>query len=247
MRDERTAEERKADAIREIGNDGVVIVRPGGVVEKRDLKLGRKKPKTARATIRKPLPKKASDELADGYREAQGLAEHRAELCGDGHEKKAWEKLAEYCKGMADTRAIDDDQYQFQRDKARHYREVLMDRELMLTTEQGGGLSEVTTTANEGVAEWKWLAIEMAYELLSPLQRVCLEMHVAGRLEYPDIAAALNIRPSAVGMYVSRARQTLKEKALPLVKRVFRERGEDLYYPEPKTRRRNKNANVNSL
>lgn len=229
-------ETRKQAAIDLIGRDGVVIVRPGGSVVAIDLKLGRKKRGATKGSNRKPLAPKASPAQVAGYRVAQELAQTRADERTTKAEKAIWESLAGYCKGMADSQALDDDQFHFQRSKARHYREVPMDQELMLAAEADGRIQEAWSTTNEETSKWKWLAIEMAYELLSPLQRACLEMHVAGRLEMQEIADALGIKRRMVKRHISEAREKFRTKAAPLVKMVF-DYGVSAYRPEPKRKR----------
>lgn len=226
-----TVEELTDAAISEIGIDGVVIVRPDGTVEAHDLKLRRKRAKVTKASIRKPPPKRANDELVEGYRKAAELAEVRMRQSADmqkSGEEEAWRKLAEYCTAMADGGYVDDD-YVMATDGRERYRlsvERVLDKELMTVAEALGNVSELVPTENIGIPEWKWAAMELALNHLSPLQRVCFEMHVAGRLTYDDIGQALEMTRSEVTMHMSRARRTLTTKVRPLFDHIFQRKSE---------------------
>lgn len=149
----------------------------------------------------------ASAELIAGYLLAADLADQRrrrALTLGKTGQAATWSKLAKYCQQMANTKAIDDDQYQFQRDQQRQ-RDALGSRVLSLD-EVAGSLLDRMDQAHPKPSEWAILAIELVLTHLSPMQRSCYEM-VEGRLmDANEVAKALDIPPNQVRHHVARAR-----------------------------------------
>lgn len=162
----------------------------------------------------------APKELSEAYAIAAGMATKRAAECvvsGRAKEAPLWTNLATYCAGMAESGALDDDQFQFQRNRQRHRKEVPMTEDDM----DAAGLFIVGVTRQ--LPEWQWAAYELAMGYLSPLQRVCFEMKVAGGLTYGDIAEALNMTKNEVQTHVKRAQQTFEQKVRPLLNHIFDE------------------------
>lgn len=160
----------------------------------------------------------APQALADGYRTAAGLATTRQEEClagGREREARLWRHLVEYCQGMADSKAIDDDQFAFQR--RRHTREILMTREEM----EALGLAMANPTRE--LPEWRWAVLELAMGYLPVRQKICFEMHIAGRLSYQDIAEALECEVREVRRHVQKARRTLRKHVKPKLEHIFDE------------------------
>lgn len=219
---EKCRQRLKGEAVARIGTDGAVIIRHDGTVETVDLKLGRKKKPTSKGGNRKPLAPKASDEMVAGYRMAQELAERRIETCTVRLERTEWLQVADYCRRMADTRALDDDQFQSLRLGMRHRKEVPMSKEDMEATELDGGLYAMWTQ-NEGIPEWKWAAMELALGYLSPLQRVCFEMYNGGRLSHMDIANALHMAKSEVQRHIRFAKRKFEAEVRPKLAHIFAE------------------------
>lgn len=164
----------------------------------------------------------APDELSKGYLLAGELARDRARVLkeiGQVKEADPWERLAVYCEQMGHTKAVDDDQYEFQRQAMKHRKEQPM------TAEEMDALGIfVVGSENRGVPEWQWAAIELALGYLSPLQRVCFEMIVAGRLTQKDVAEALSMSDREVRQHLHRARRTFERDVRPRLTHIFEER-----------------------
>jgi DNA-binding CsgD family transcriptional regulator len=158
---------------------------------------------------------RASEDLANAYADLAVEAWFRSELAkesGDGAEAKNWSLIQEYCSDMARASAVDDDQYRFQRDKARWRREVSVDPTTIEACAPAEG-----EEADEGhtVHPLQLLLLEMALGHLSPAQRACFEL-VDGRLMTPAQAAAeLGMKPGQVRTHLSRARQRIAERITP--------------------------------
>lgn len=155
----------------------------------------------------------APQALVDGYRTAAGLASTRQQECerqGDEREAQVWGNLAEYCRRMAQMRAINDDQYQCLKFGMHHNKRVsAKSKEQMEAIEEEQGVLPVIDTANPGVADWKLDYMEEALKILTPYQRICFEMHHAGGLEYREIGEALEMSRGQVLRLVQRARKKL--------------------------------------
>lgn len=164
----------------------------------------------------------APAEVVEGYQFTASLAEGRREAAlasGEGVEAVAWLRIAQYCRQMAASAALDDDQFKFQRDQLRHRREVPMSAELMDVM----GISLVgDPTRSKPVPRWKLAALELALGYLSPMQRLCLELVVGGRLGAREVGAALEMEPSQVRKHVSRARHKIRLEVFPRIAPIFR-------------------------
>lgn len=164
----------------------------------------------------------APQELSEGYIRAGVLARERAlALRSIGQERDAdpWERLAVYCEQMGHTRAIDDDQYEFQRQAMKHRRE-----QPMTAAEMDAYGLFVVGTENRGIPEWQWAAMELALGYLPVMQRVCFEMVVAGRLTVKEVSEALNMSEAHVRNSVQRARKTFEKEVRPKLAHIFDER-----------------------
>jgi DNA-binding CsgD family transcriptional regulator len=154
----------------------------------------------------------ASVDLSAGYARAADLAERRRQFvleAGDVTEAAVWAKLSQYCHEMAATKAVDDDQYQFQRDRQRQ-RDSNGEPVLGFEDAVAQRLLDSMARASRQLSSWAQALIEVSLMQLSPMQRVCLELVVGGLVEVDDVAAALNITPSQVRQHVSRARIKLQ-------------------------------------
>lgn len=167
---------------------------------------------------------RASPELVSGYETAADMAQRRAVECMDsGRAKEAglWSELMGYCRRMAETRATNDDQYRIVLGM-RKRKEPPKSKEELELFETETGLLPMWETENGGIPEWKWAAMELALGYLSPLQRVCFEMKVAGKLSYGDIAKALNTSRTDAQKQVRRARKVFESKVRPTLGHIFK-------------------------
>ncbi len=123
-------------------------------------------------------------------------------------ELRAWAWIQEYCADMAKARAVDDDQYQFQRDKLRWRREVTVEPQQ---------LEAVPYTAPDGhqLDPGQELIMELALGHLSPKQRPCFEMVVGAGMTSEDAAKALRITPAEVRTHLARAREKMATAITP--------------------------------
>lgn len=159
----------------------------------------------------------APPEVVSGYAYTAQLAEARAARVaawGDKAEAETWRQVAAYCREMAVRRALDDDQFPGQAGRLRHRRErplpeevmdVLAVRRLDVATE--GGQLPIFLEA----------ILELALGYLSPMQRVCFELVVGGRLTAREVAEAVGGTPAEIRSHLARARKTLTEKVVPRV------------------------------
>ena len=194
------SEEQIAQAIADIGNDGVVVIRPDGV-ETVDLKI-RKKTPPPKGTNRRPPPPRASDELVAGYRLAAEMAEQRRLRSLEekrDREAKAWAKIARYCAHMADRRLVDAS------DQRSSY-VMPMDAEQMDVL----GVRVLWSQQESTLDEWQRLALESALSTLSEMERVCYEAKYGARLVEREIAKAAGITHRDVWKYLKRATNKLK-------------------------------------
>jgi DNA-binding CsgD family transcriptional regulator len=154
----------------------------------------------------------ASEQLTRSYAFAADLAERRREqviASGDIQEASAWGKLAKYCTEMAETRATDDDQFRFQRDRLRQ-RDARGDDVLSLEGECDQVPVGNLGSSNRQLSNWAQAVIEIALMQLSPLQRVCFELVEGGLINVADVAAALNITPAQVRQHLARANAKMR-------------------------------------
>lgn len=167
-----------------------------------------------------PFRPTAPEELSKGYRSAGELARQRERLMREGKDERAakmWGKLAVYCEQMSHTKAVDDDQHQFQRDQMRYYREVPMTVEEMDVV----GVYLIDGNAkNPGIDEWKWAALELALGYLTEQQRACFVMIEGGVMTRLDVAELLGMDEESVRTHWRRAKETLKKRVAPLLEQI---------------------------
>lgn len=154
---------------------------------------------------------KSPEALAGAYARAAALCLIRQERDQErGHKQKAkgWKRLAEYCTDMARSRAVDDDQYQFQRDKIRWRKLVFAPPEVVQALAPSvPGPDEPRRT----VEPWEEALMELALGHLSEQQRICYEMAVGGGLTPPQIAQTLGMPNGQVHQHLARARRRIAE------------------------------------
>lgn len=162
-----------------------------------------------------PWRPKASEELAAGYATAAELSERRSEAAsgaGRQDEAKIWSKLAEYCTDMARTRAVDDDQFKFMRDKLRHRREISLDAPEL----------EFLAVRDHGEPpEWKLAVLELVLGSLSPIQRVCYELVIGGRVRIGDVAEALGEPKSKIYNHINAAKRKIRKEIVPRIRPII--------------------------
>ncbi|HYF94433.1 MAG TPA: sigma factor-like helix-turn-helix DNA-binding protein [Symbiobacteriaceae bacterium] len=164
----------------------------------------------------------ASTEIAEGYAETAILAERRRQKVagfGDVMAAAAWASVARYCTDMAKSKAMDDDQFKFQRDRDRHRREVPMTAEMMDVV----GIRAVAG-AEGSLRPWQEALIELAMGYLSPMQRVCFELVVGGLLTVKEVAEALDMDERQVRQHLARAKATMKRSVQPRIAPLIEER-----------------------
>jgi hypothetical protein len=168
-----------------------------------------------------PWRQSASSELSEGYRLAGDMARQREQLLKDRKDErgaKLWAKLATYCDQMGNTQAVDDDQYQFQRDQQRHYREVPMTVEEMDVV----GIYLIDGKArNPGIDEWRWAALELALGYLTEQQRACFVMVAGGLVSFKDVAELLDISEAQARTVHRRAKEIMVKKVRPLISHII--------------------------
>lgn len=157
----------------------------------------------------------APPEIVAGYLRTAELADQRAERViawGDLAEAEAWRQVAAYCREMAARRALDDDQFPDQARRLRHRRERPLPEEVMDSL----ALRRVDTMGEAPpLHPYLEAILELALGYLSPMQRVCFELVVGGRLTAREVAEAIGGTPAEVRSHVARARRTLAEKVAP--------------------------------
>lgn len=166
----------------------------------------------------------ASPEMVQGYEYTAELADIRHVRChawGDDKEASAWLRVAKYCRAMAISRAMDDDQFKFQRDRDRHRREIPMAPEDM----DMQGLFTVAGSEAHQLPEWKrevyFEILELALGYLSPMQRVVFELVAGGMLTVTEVAEALQADKREISLHLGRARRKMRTDVAPRVKRLL--------------------------
>lgn len=203
--DGETLEERKANATRLVGQNGVFVVRPDETVAPVEID-DRAQRKPVKGSKRKPPRQRATKELAKGYESAAWLAERRAERVAAWSEREAKEylKVARYCRTMA--------------------KNVLTDEPA--TTRTAYNIDWVDETVLSEIqgrqpdpARWnqdKQMALDAAMLLLSEKERVVVTMYYGSRMRQRDIAKALGTTFQTIHDYIQRARkkwESLRQQA----------------------------------
>jgi DNA-binding CsgD family transcriptional regulator len=128
---------------------------------------------------------------------------------GDYQGAVAWAKVAKYCTEMAISKAVDDDQFKFQRDRMRQ-RDSAGEDILPFDETVEARLVSDAFHGKRQLSSWALLAIELVLQQLSPLQRVCFELVDGGLVDVKDVAAALSIKPAQVRQHLLRARREVE-------------------------------------
>lgn len=165
----------------------------------------------------------ASPEVVSGYRQTADMAEDKAAGEPIEAEALAWTHLERYCRLMAESRAMDDDQTPKLRAMQRHGRERPMPSEVM------DALAIRRVDTGDGPVRelglWERAVLELAMGYLSERQRQVFELVAGQRLTPDEAAEAVGRKPNQVRSDLYRARRIIEERVLPKLA--------DLY-PRPK-------------
>lgn len=191
-----TLEERKANAVRVVGRNGVFVVRPDESVEALEIDKG-DKPRVTKVSRRPPPRLKASIEMVKGYEIAAGIAEQRAERVAawSQSEEKEFLKVARYCRMMANGKLVDEPLRSHTSYNIDFVDEVV--------------LSEIQSR-NPDPTRWnndKQMALDAALALLSEKERVVVTMYYGSSMRQEDIAKAIGMARGRVAECVERAKK----------------------------------------
>jgi RNA polymerase sigma factor (sigma-70 family) len=144
----------------------------------------------------------ASDELVSGYDTAAQLAERRRdEVLGQGDEveAKAWDKIARYCRMMAQFRMLDAP------DAKANYTPidpVKLDRLVLREI-----IDDAETGKEQSWTTYHQMALHAALAMLTPRERMASYMYYAGQMKREDIANAMEITLQTLDTLIRRARK----------------------------------------
>ncbi|MBY6272941.1 MAG: hypothetical protein CW346_12100 [Bacillaceae bacterium] len=163
---------------------------------------------------------KAPEELSRGYAIAAQLAGERRRLVeswGDAAEAKQWAKVETYCRMMAEARMVDEPEgsrvnYDYIKEIPMDPFEIQKRIAAEVLWEHALGLDVVEhEDPRRPIEEWKRLALAAAMRVLSPRERVAVQMRYAWGLPHDLIAEAMGISEQALMVLLSRAKKKFAE------------------------------------
>lgn len=155
---------------------------------------------------------RSPDALAAAYATVAARSLIRSEHARESGLKpraKEWRTLAEYCADMARSRAFDDDQYRFQRDKIRWRRLLFAAPDALQALAPSVPGPE---QPQQVVEPWEEALIDLALGYLPEQQRACYEMAIGGGMAPDHIAKALGLSGGQVRQQLARARQRIRDE-----------------------------------